>query len=277
MFKILCKKELNSSTVLLEIDSPKIAKKALPGQFVIIKQGEKGERIPLTIADHDDKKGSVTLIFQAVGDSTKKISELQEGEYLTDMVGPLGKASELDGYKSACVIGGGLGCAIAYPQAKYLCEHGARVDIIAGFRDKENVILEKEMGDCGNLYIYTDNGSYGKKGFVTKGLSSLLEEGNKYDVVIAIGPVIMMKAISEITREHNIKTIVSMNPIMIDGTGMCGGCRVRVDGKNKFACVDGPDFDGHKVDFDNLMLRNKMYRYEECKSCNLLKEDKKNG
>jgi len=277
MFKILQKKELNSSTVMMDIEAPKVAKKAMPGQFVIIKNGKEGERIPLTVADYDRERGSVTVIFQTVGNSTRKLSRLSEGEYISDFVGPLGRASELDGYKKACVIGGGLGCAIAYPQAKYLSEKHCAVDMIAGFRDKDNVILEKEMKLIGELYLYTDNGSYGERGFVTDGLKRLLENGKKYDIVIAVGPVIMMKSVSEITREHGIKTIVSMNPIMIDGTGMCGGCRVTVEGQTKFACVDGPDFDAHKVDFDNLMLRNRMYRHEECENCNLFKEMDKNA
>lgn len=277
MFKILRKEELNESTVLMEINAPKIAKRARPGQFIIIKNGTQGERIPLTIADYDREKGSVTIIFQTVGNSTKKIGKLKEGECVSDFVGPLGRASELEGFKRVIVIGGGLGCAIAYPQAKYLNENGADVNIIAGFRDKSSVILEKQMSNCGDLYLYTDDGSYGRKGLVTHGLSELLKKGEKYDLVIAIGPVIMMKNICEITKKEGIKTIVSMNPIMIDGTGMCGGCRITVEGKTKFACVDGPDFDGHKVDFDNLMLRNKMYRHEECKSCNLFKGVNKNA
>lgn len=277
MYKILHKKELNDSTVLMEIYAPKIAAKALPGQFIIIKNGKEGERIPLTIADHDIEKGSVTIIFQTVGNSTAKISKLNEGEYVSDFVGPLGRASDLEGYKNACVIGGGLGCAIAYPQAKYLSKKGTKVDIIAGFRDSEAVILKNEMSECGELFLYTDDGSRGRKGFVTDGLNDLLKCGKSYDIVIAIGPVIMMKAVCDITRERNIKTVVSMNPIMIDGTGMCGGCRIMIDGKTRFACVDGPDFDGHRVDFDNLMLRNKMYRHEECLNCNLFKEAEKNG
>ncbi|MBE6687262.1 MAG: sulfide/dihydroorotate dehydrogenase-like FAD/NAD-binding protein [Ruminococcaceae bacterium] len=277
MFRILRREELNFSTVLMEIEAPKIAKKAMPGQFVIIKNGKEGERIPLTIAGYDREKGSVTVIFQAVGNSTKKIAQLKKDEYITDFVGPLGRASELDSYKKVCVIGGGLGCAIAYPQAKYLFENGATVYIIAGFRNKESVILEKEMMGCGELYVYTDDGSCGKKGFVTEGLEMLIANNQKFDLVIAIGPVAMMKAVSDITRKHNIKTIVSMNPIMIDGTGMCGGCRISVNKETKFACVDGPDFDGHEVDFDNLLLRNRMYRHEECKNCNLLKEVEDNA
>lgn len=277
MYKILRREKLNSSTVMMEIEAPKIANKALPGQFVIIKNGYEGERIPLTIADCDSVRGSITVIFQTVGNSTRKIAKIGQGEYISDLVGPLGRASELDGYKRSCVIGGGLGCAIAYPQAKYLSGEGCEVDIIAGFRDRSAVILENEMKAFGSLYLYTDDGSYGEKGLVTDGLEKLINIGKKYDIVIAIGPVIMMKAVSDLTRKHGIKTVVSMNPIMIDGTGMCGGCRITVDGKTKFACVDGPDFDGHKVDFDNLMLRNRMYQHEECENCNLFREVKDNA
>ena len=264
MYKILRRKQLNDTVVLLEIEAPFIAKKAKAGQFIILRIDEYGERMPLTIADTDPEKGSVTIIFQIVGQTTMILSKLNEGDALLDFVGPLGAATELDGVKKACVIGGGVGCAIAYPSAKALFKNGAKVDVIAGFRNKDIVILEDEFKDvCDNLYITTDDGSYGEQGFVTNKLQSLIDAGNDYDLVIAIGPVPMMKFVAKVTEPYNIKTLVSLNPIMIDGTGMCGGCRVTVDGKIKFACVDGPDFDGHKVDFDELMLRQRMFKEEE--------------
>ncbi len=275
MFLVKQKKNLNSSTVMLKIEAPKIANKARPGQFVIIRADENSERLPLTIAGYDSEKGTVTVIFQTVGVSTMKLSEVPEGGYISDIVGPLGRASELDGIKKAVVIGGGLGCAIAYPQAKYLHENGASVDIIAGFRNSDVIILEDEMkAVCDNLNLLTDDGSNGNKGLVTDGLKSLVESGKDYDIAIVIGPPIMMKFVSMLTKEYGIKTIVSMNPIMIDGTGMCGGCRVSVGGEMKFACVDGPDFDGHLVDFDKLIKRNSMYREEEQESCNLFRAAK---
>lgn len=270
MFPITKKKVLNENVTLLELDAPLIAKKAKPGQFVILRIDEHGERIPLTIADFDAEKGTVTIIVQAIGKTTIQLSKLNEGDALLDLVGPLGMPTELDGAKRVCVIGGGVGCAIAYPQAKALFNMGASVDIIAGFRSKDIVILEDEMKAVSdNLYITTDDGSYGEKGLVTTKLESLIEGGAGYDLVIAIGPVIMMKFVAKTTKKYNIKTLVSLNPIMIDGTGMCGGCRVTVDGKTKFACVDGPDFDAHKVDFDELMLRNSTYREEEAHACRL--------
>ena len=275
MFLVKQKKNLNSSTVMIKIEAPKIANKARPGQFVIIRADENSERLPLTIAGYDSQKGTVTVIFQTVGVSTMKLSEVPEGGYISDIVGPLGRASELDGIKKAVVIGGGLGCAIAYPQAKYLHENGASVDIIAGFRNRDVIILEDEMkAVCDNLTLLTDDGSNGNKGLVTDGLKSLVESGKDYDIAIVIGPPIMMKFVSMLTKEYGIKTIVSMNPIMIDGTGMCGGCRVSVGGEMKFACVDGPDFDGHLVDFDKLIKRNSMYREEEQESCNLFRAAK---
>ena len=276
MFKILSREELNTNIVKLTVEAPHIAKKALPGQFVIIRVDEFGERIPLTIADADVASGGVTVIFQALGTSTMKLAAKREGECISDFVGPLGRASELDGYKRVAVIGGGLGCAIAYPQAKYLSEHGTKVDLIAGFRNKDLIILEKEMQACGDLVLLTDDGSNGRKGLVTDGLRELIEGGAEYDLVIAIGPPIMMKFVCLLTKQYGIKTVVSMNPIMIDGTGMCGGCRVSVGGETKFACVDGPDFDGHLVDFDLLIRRNNSYRAEESESrekyCNLFKK-----
>lgn len=264
MFRILKKKSLNESVTLMEIEAPYIAKKAKPGQFIIFRVDENGERVPLTIADHDAKKGTVTIIFQHVGAATIRLAQLNEGDFILDFVGPLGVASHFDGAKKAAVIGGGVGCAIAYPQAKYLHSMGVQVDMIAGFRSKDIVILEKEMNEvCDRLVLATDDGSYGKKGFVTDMLQELLDAGNSYDIVIAIGPVPMMKAVCAVTRPYGIKTMVSLNPIMVDGTGMCGCCRVTVDGKIRFACIDGPDFDGHLVDFDELMLRNQFYRKQE--------------
>lgn len=267
MFRIARKQVLNPSVKLLEVEAPMIAKKAEPGQFIILRVNEEGERIPLTIADFDREKGTVTIIFQIVGKTTEILGNLEEGDYILDFVGPLGVASHLEGFKKAAVIGGGLGTAIAFPQAKKLHNLGAEVDLIAGFRNKDLIILEEELKSVSNrVFITTDDGSNGNKGFVTDVLKKLLEEGNKYDLVIAIGPLIMMKAVSNLTKQYGIKTIVSMNPIMIDGTGMCGGCRVTVGGKTKFACVDGPDFDGHEVDFDEAMRRQLMYKKEEQKS-----------
>ena len=264
MFKILKKRELNKDVTLMEIDAPFIAKKAKAGQFIIFRTDEYGERIPLTIADYDREKGTITIIFQKVGKSTMQLGTMEEGDSILDFVGPLGKPTELEGIKNACVIGGGVGNAIAYPQAKTLHNMGAKVDMIAGFRSKDIVILEDEMRNAtDNLYITTDDGSYAEKGFVTDKLRQLLEAGNKYDTVIAIGPVPMMKFVSLLTKEYGIKTIVSLNSIMIDGTGMCGGCRVTVGGETKFACVDGPDFDGHLVDYDELINRNSLYKEQE--------------
>ena len=246
MYTITDKRVLNETTVMMKINAPKVAKKAGPGQFIIFRVDEKGERVPLTIAGYDRESGDVQIIFQAVGASTKRLAQLNVGDTICDFVGPLGKATELDGYKKAAVIGGGLGCAIAYPQAKYLFENGCDVDIIAGFRSKDIIILEDEMKACSNdLTIMTDDGSNGNKGLVTDALKAKIEAGGAYDLVIAIGPPVMMKFVCMLTKQYNIKTIVSMNPIMVDGTGMCGGCRVNVDGQSKFACVDGPDFDGH--------------------------------
>ncbi|WMJ23120.1 sulfide/dihydroorotate dehydrogenase-like FAD/NAD-binding protein [Paludicola sp. MB14-C6] len=269
MFEIKNKRILNENVVLLEVYAPFIAKKAQAGQFIIFRVDEKGERVPLTIADYDRENGTITIIFQTIGKSTKRLAELNAGDYILDFVGPLGKASHFDGVKKACVIGGGVGCAIAYPQAKQLHEMGVEVDLIAGFRNKDIVILEDEMKAVSNrLIITTDDGSYGKKGFVTNALQELIDEGNRYDIVIAIGPVPMMKFLCDVTRPYKIHTMVSLNPIMIDGTGMCGGCRVTVGGETKFACVDGPDFDGHLVDFDELMRRNSFYKKEETRSAN---------
>lgn len=268
MFKILKKEKLNSNVTLMDIYAPRIAKKAQPGQFIIFIIDEGGERIPLTIADYNAEVGSITIIFQEVGKTTKQLATLNAGDSIKDFVGPLGKPSHFDGVKKACVIGGGLGAAIAYPQAKMLHSIGAEVHSIVGFRNSDLVILEEQMSNVSDeLYVVTEDGSKGTKGFVTNALKKLLDEGNKYDVVVAIGPLIMMKAVSEMTREYSLKTIVSMNPIMIDGTGMCGGCRLTVDGETKFACVDGPDFDGHLVNFDEAMKRQTMYKKKEIVAC----------
>ena len=272
MYQIVKKRQLNQDVVLMEVKAPYVAAKAQAGQFIIFRVDEQGERVPLTVADYDRQAGTVTIIFQTVGNSTKELAELGEGDYIQDFVGPLGIASHFDGVKKACVIGGGVGCAIAYPQAKALFNMGVDVDLIAGFRNKVIVILEDEMkAVCNRFVLCTDDGSYGKKGFVTQALQELLDEGNRYDVVVAIGPIPMMKFVCEVTKPYNMKTMVSLNPIMIDGTGMCGGCRVTVGGEIKFACVDGPDFDGHQVDFDELMRRNSFYREQErSKECRLI-------
>lgn len=264
MFKIVRKEILNSQVKLLEIEAPYVARKAEPGQFIILRVDDDGERIPFTIADYDREKGTITIIFQEVGATTVRLGEMNEGDSLVDFVGPLGVASHFENVKKAAVIGGGLGVAIAYPQAKKLHSMGVSVDVIAGFRNKEIIILEKEMAAVSDrLFVTTDDGSNGTKGFVSDILQKLLDEGNKYDVVIAIGPPIMMKVVCDVTKPFDIKTIVSLNPIMIDGTGMCGGCRVTVGGETKFACVDGPDFDGHQVDFNELMRRLSMYKDRE--------------
>ncbi len=268
MFEIIKKERLNPYISKMIINAPQIAQSAKPGQFVIVHANKISERIPLTIADYDKNDGNITIIYQKVGFSTKLLDTLNEKDSILDIVGPLGKASQLDGYKKAIVIGGGAGCAIAYPQAKALYENGAQVDIIAGFRDDSLIILENEMKKISySLTIMTDNGSNGNKGFVTDALSKKLEIDNAYDFVVAIGPVFMMKAISEITKIYNIKTVVSMNSLMIDGTGMCGCCRLTYNGEVKFACVDGPDFDAHKIDFDETARRLNMYKEHE-KTCN---------
>lgn len=264
LFKIVRKEVLNPNVTLMEIEAPFVAKKVKAGQFIILRIDEFGERLPLTVAGYDREKGTVTIIFQLVGMTTKALAELNEGDYLKDFVGPLGKPTDVEGKKRVAVVGGGVGCAIAYPVAKAMHDAGAVVDGIMGFRNKDIVILEKEFNEaCDNFYMMTDDGSYGEKGFVTVKLQQLLESGIQYDEVIAIGPVPMMKFVCKTTEPFGVKTIVSLNPIMIDGTGMCGGCRVTVGGKMKFACVDGPDFDGHEVDFDELMNRNSVYRAQE--------------
>lgn len=264
MHKIIEKRVLNPQVKLIKIDAPFVAKKAEPGQFVMLRINETGERIPLTIADYDRKGGTITLIFQEIGKTTKMLGDLNVGEGILDVAGPLGVASHLEGIKSACVIGGGLGCAIAYPQAKRLYELGARVDIIAGFRNEELIFLEDEMRAVSDrLFVMTDDGSNGNKGLVTDELKNLLDAGEKYDIIIAIGPLVMMKYVALTSKPYGVKTIVSMNPVMVDGTGMCGGCRVTVGGETKFACVDGPDFDAHEVDFDEAIRRSSMYKEQE--------------
>ena len=267
MYPIIQKRVLNETVTLMKISAPMVARKAKPGQFIIFRIDEEGERVPLTIAGTDPEEGSVTIIFQKVGYTTEKLDTLEEGDALLDFVGPLGEPSHTEGIRRAAVIGGGLGVAIAYPQAKALHDAGAEVDLIVGFRNEHLIILEEELrAACTHLIIMTDDGSNGQKGFVTQALQAQIEAGREYDAVIAIGPLPMMKAVSEMTRPLGIKTIVSMNPIMIDGTGMCGGCRLTVGGETKFACVDGPDFDGHLVDFDEAMARGRMFRPEEAEA-----------
>lgn len=264
MFPIVKKRVLNETVTLMEIEAPLVARKALPGQFIIFRIDEEGERIPLTIAGYDREKGTVTIIFQKVGYTTMKLDTLNGGDALLDFVGPLGEPSHTEGVKRAAVIGGGLGVAIAYPQAKALHEAGCEVDLIVGFRNEHLIILKDELAAaCTDLTIMTDDGSNGNKGFVTQALQAKLDAGKAYDEVIAIGPLPMMKAVCDLTKPKDIKTIVSMNPIMIDGTGMCGGCRVTVGGVTKFACVDGPDFDGHQVDWAEAISRSRMFRPEE--------------
>ena len=278
MYKIVKKQPLNPTVTRMEIEAPLIAKKAKPGQFIILRVDENGDRIPLTVAGYDREKGTVTIIFQIVGATTEKLNHLNEGECLHDFVGPLGVPTHVDGLKKVCVIGGGVGCAIALPIAEELHAMGAEVTSIIGFRNQDLVILEDEFKACSDHFtLMTDDGSYGEKGNVTAPLKTLLENGERFDEVIAIGPLIMMKFVCLTTKEYDQKTVVSMNPIMVDGTGMCGGCRLTVGGKTKFACVDGPDFDGHEVDFDEAMSRSRSYTsferhaYEE--ACNLFKKE----
>ena len=264
MYRIISKEIINKFITKMEIESPLVAKKAEPGQFIILRVDEVGERIPLTIADFDREKGTVTIIFQVVGATTEKLNELNEGEYILDFVGPLGNPTELEGIKKAAIVGGGVGCAIALPSAKAFKEAGAEVTVIVGFRSKDIVILEEEFKAAADrMILMTDDGSYGRHGLVTQPLKELLEAGGQFDEVLAIGPIPMMKFVSLTTKPFGVHTSVSLNPIMVDGTGMCGGCRVTVGGKIKFACVDGPDFDGHEVDFDELMNRNSIYKARE--------------
>ena len=267
MYKIVRKKELNSAVTMMEIEAPFVAKKAKAGQFIIFRVDEKSERVPLTIAGYDREKGTVSIIFQKVGLSTNMLGMMEEGDYIQDFVGPLGRPTETEGLKRVCVVGGGVGCAIALPSAQAFKDAGIETDVIIGFRNKDIVILEDEFKQASdNLYLMTDDGSYGEHGFVTVKLQQLLESGKQYDEVLAIGPIPMMKFVAKTTEPFGVKTIVSLNPIMVDGTGMCGGCRVTVGGEVKFACVDGPDFDGHKVDFAELMNRNSVYREREAET-----------
>ena len=270
------KKELNPTVTLMEIEAPLIARKAEPGQFIIVRSHSDAERIPLTIADYDRVKGTVTIIFQIFGAGTMRLNSLNEGEFVESFAGPLGRATQTEGLKKAAVVGGGVGCAIAYPVAKKLFAQGTEVHSIAGFRNKDLVILEDEFRTHSTeFYAMSDDGSWGEKGLVTDALRKLIESGEKYDEVITIGPLIMMKFVCALTKELGIKTIASMNPIMIDGTGMCGCCRLTVGGKTRFACVDGPEFDGHEIDFDEAISRSRMYadfeKREREASCNLFK------
>ena len=278
MYKIVKKEVLNPTVTLMEIEAPLVARKAEPGQFIILRTDKAGERIPLTVADFDREKGTVTIIFQIVGATTEKLNQLNEGEYLHDFVGPLGKATHTEGLKKVAVVGGGVGCAIAYPVAKKLHSLGCEVHAICGFRTKDLVILENEFKNASSKYVLmSDDGTAGERGLVTDALKSLIEGGEKYDEVITIGPLIMMKFVCALTKEYGIKTVASMNPIMIDGTGMCGGCRLTVGGKMVFACVDGPEFDGHEIDFDEAMSRADMYkefeRHKHKEACNLFTKE----
>lgn len=278
MYRIVEKTPLNPTVTKMVVEAPLIAKKALPGQFVILRACADSERIPLTVADYDREKGTVTVIFQIVGAGTMELNTLKEGDSLHDFVGPLGRASQLDGLKKVCVVGGGVGCAIALPVAKALHEKGAEVHSVVGFRNQDLVILEDEFRACSDKFVLmSDDGSCGQKGLVTAALEELITSGEQYDEVIAIGPLVMMKFVVAVTKKYNVKTVVSMNPIMIDGTGMCGGCRLTVGGKTKFACVDGPEFDGFEVDFDEAIHRGAMYKDFEVhareEACNLLNQE----
>ncbi len=278
MYRILEKRSLNPTVTLMRIHAPMVAKKAEPGQFIILRTDENGERIPLTVADYDREAGSVTVIFQVVGATTEKLNHMKEGECLHDFVGPLGRATETEGKKKVAVVGGGVGCAIAYPVAKKLFLQGTEVHTVVGFRNAELVILEEEFSKCSTKLVrMSDDGSWGERGLVTDALRKLIESGEVYDEVITIGPLPMMKFVCKLTKEFGIKTVASMNPIMIDGTGMCGGCRLSVGGETKFACVDGPEFDGHLIDFDEAMARSSMYRSFERHAheatCNLFSKE----
>ena len=278
MYQIVLKKALNPTVTRMDIYAPFVAKKALPGQFIILRVDEEGERIPLTIADYDREKGTVSIIFQIVGGGTERLNHKNEGDFIPDFVGPLGKPTRTEGLKKVCVVGGGVGCAIALPVAKALHAQGAEVTSIIGFRNQDLVILEEEFKACSkSFHMMTDDGSYGRQGNVCVPLKELLEAGEQFDEVITIGPLIMMKFVCATTKEYGVKTIASMNPIMIDGTGMCGGCRLTVGGEMKFACVDGPEFDGHLIDFDEAMSRSRAYAEFEARereeACNLLKKE----
>lgn len=278
MYRIVEKTSLNPTVTKMVVEAPLVARKALPGQFVILRAGEDSERIPLTVADYDRAGGTVTVIFQVVGAGTMELNALKEGESLHDFVGPLGRASELDGLKKVCVVGGGVGCAIALPVAKALHEKGTEVHSVVGFRNQDLVILEDAFKACSDKFVLmSDDGSRGRKGLVTAALEELIQSGEQYDEVIAIGPLVMMKFVVAVTKKYNVKTVVSMNPIMIDGTGMCGGCRLTVGGKTKFACVDGPEFDGFEVDFDEAIHRGAMYKdfegHAREAACHLLNQE----
>ena len=278
MYRIVKKEALKPTVTLYEIEAPMVAKKAEPGQFIILRVDENGERIPITIHDFDREKGTVTIIVQTIGATTEKLRHKAEGEYIQDFVGPLGRPTETEGKEKVCVVGGGVGCAIAYPVLKKFHDCGAEVHAVVGFKNKDLVILEDKFRAASSvLKLMTDDGSYGEKGLVTDALKALIDAGNQYDEIFAIGPAIMMKFVSKTTEPYGIPTTVSMSPIMVDGTGMCGGCRLTVGGETKFACVDGPDFDGHKVDWDESLKRGKMYfdwerhKYEE--TCNLFSKE----
>ena len=266
MYRIVKKEALKPTVTLYEIEAPMVAKKAEPGQFIILRVDENGERIPITIHDFDREKGTVTIIVQTIGATTEKLRHKAEGEYIQDFVGPLGRPTETEGKKKVCVVGGGVGCAIAYPVLKKFHDCGAEVHAVVGFKNKDLVILEDKFRAASSvLKLMTDDGSYGEKGLVTDALKELIDAGNQYDEIFAIGPAIMMKFVSKTTEPYGIPTTVSMSPIMVDGTGMCGGCRLTVDGKMKFTCVDGPEFDGHLVDFDEAIARSKIYEAQEQK------------
>ncbi len=278
MYRILEKKVLNPTVIQMKIDAPMVARKAEPGQFIILRTDKDGERIPLTVADYDRKGGSITIIFQVVGATTQRLSKMQAGEELADFVGPLGRATHTEGKKKVCVVGGGVGCAIAYPVAKKFFSLGAEVHMIAGFRTRDLVILEEEFEKASTRFIrMSDDGTWGERGLVTEALKRLIDSGETYDEVITIGPLPMMKFVCKLTKEYGIPTVASMNPVMIDGTGMCGGCRLTVGGKVRFACVDGPEFDGHEIDFDEAISRSKLYRDAERhayeKECNLFRKE----
>lgn len=278
MYRIVKKRVLNPTVTMMDIYAPLVAKKAKAGQFIILRVDEEGERIPLTVAGYDRTFGTVKIIFQIVGATTMKLNAKNEGDYIADFCGPLGCATEVEGLKKVCVVGGGVGCAIALPVAQRLNELGCEVHSVIGFRNKDLVILEDEFRACSkSLTIMTDDGSYGRQGVVTSPLKESLDGGAGYDKIIAIGPLVMMKFVVATAKPYGVPVTVSMNPIMIDGTGMCGGCRLTVGGKTKFACVDGPDFDGHEVDFDEAMHRGSMYRDFEAHAreaeCNLLKKE----
>ena len=278
MYRIVRKEALKPTVILYEIEAPMVAKKAEPGQFIILRVDENGERIPITIHDYDREKGTVTIFFFNDTATTEKLSHKQQGEFIQDFVGPLGRPTETEGKKKVCVVGGGVGCAIAYPVLKKFHDCGAEVHAVVGFKNKDVVILEDKFKSASDVMkLVTDDGSYGEKGLVTDALKQLIEEGNQYDEIFAIGPAIMMKFVSKTTEPYGIPTTVSMSPIMVDGTGMCGGCRLTVGGETKFACVDGPDFDGHKVDWDESLKRGKMYfdweRHKHEEVCNLFKKE----